>query len=60
MKTIWCIICALIGATLGGLGAHLWLEITVLSIIMVVVGLVLGWVFAKLVPAHEVLIDLLS
>ncbi len=60
MKTIWCSLCALVGAAAFGIGIQLWLDSIVLSVVMACVGFVLGWGFGKLVPAHELLIDLLG
>ncbi|MEQ8844012.1 MAG: hypothetical protein RIB58_04080 [Phycisphaerales bacterium] len=60
LKALWYVFCAIAGAVIGAVLLGLGRRSVAWAIVGAVVGLLLGIGFARLVPAHQVLIDLLG
>lgn len=59
-KALWYVFCAIAGAVTGAALLGFWRRSVAWAVVGGAAGLLLGLGFARLVPAHEVLIDLLT
>ena len=61
LKGIWIVTCALIGAAIGAALVGNFFDWAMVAVgAGALVGLVLGLLFGRFVPAHEVLLDLFT